>query len=123
MADVSHTGTEENLIDFSARDRRQGLNVIRIVRTGQQRFGKFVQIDLDNLDRLGIGIGFTFSLAALATVRELLGTGGLTVWKDWALVFDVFGPTYQPFSFMIEAPGAFVALGLMLCLMNLVPKK
>jgi electron transport complex protein RnfE len=75
------------------------------------------------LDGLGIGIGFTLSLAALAAVRELLGTGLLTVWKDWNLVFDVFGPTYQPFSFMVEAPGAFVALGLMLCLMNLVPKK
>lgn len=75
------------------------------------------------LDGLGIGIGFTLSLAALAAVRELLGTGLLTVWKDWDLIFDVFGPTYQPFSFMVEAPGAFVALGLMLCLMNLVPKK
>ena len=75
------------------------------------------------LDGLGIGIGFTLSLAALAAVRELLGTGYLTVWKDWNLVFDVFGPTYQPFSFMVEAPGAFVALGLMLCLMNLVPNK
>ena len=75
------------------------------------------------LDGLGIGIGFTLSLAALAAVRELLGTGWLTVWKDWNLVFDVFGPTFQPFSFMVEAPGAFVALGLMLCLMNLVPNK
>jgi electron transport complex protein RnfE len=75
------------------------------------------------LDGLGIGIGFTLSLAALAAVRELLGTGLLTVWKDWDMIFDVFGPTYQPFTFMVEAPGAFVALGLMLCLMNLVPKK
>ena len=75
------------------------------------------------LDGLGIGLGFTLSLAALAAVRELLGTGGLTVWKDWSLVFDVFGPAYKPFSFMIEAPGAFVALGLMLCLMNLAGKK
>ena len=75
------------------------------------------------LDGLGIGIGFTLSLAASAAVRELLGTGLLTVWKDWEMVFDVLGPTYQPFSFMVEAPGAFVALGLMLCLMNLVPKK
>ena len=75
------------------------------------------------LDGLGIGIGFTLSLAALAAVRELLGTGWLTVWKDWNLVFDIFGPTFQPFSFMVEAPGAFVALGLMLCLMNLVPNK
>ena len=75
------------------------------------------------LDGLGIGIGFTLSLAALAAVRELLGTGLLTIWKDWGLAFDVFGSSYQPFTFMVEAPGAFVALGLMLCLMNLVPKK
>jgi len=75
------------------------------------------------LDGLGIGIGFTLSLAALGAVRELLGTGLLTIWKDWGLTFDIFGPAYKPFTFMVEAPGAFVALGLMLCLMNLVPKK
>ena len=75
------------------------------------------------LDGLGIGIGFTLSLAALAAVRELIGTGYLTIWKDWGLVFNAFGPAYKPFSFMVEAPGAFVALGLMLCLMNLVGKK
>jgi len=75
------------------------------------------------LDGLGIGIGFTFSLAALASVRELLGTGYLTIWKDWGLVYHIFGSAYKPFSFMIEAPGAFMALGLMLCLMNLVGKK
>ena len=75
------------------------------------------------LEGLGIGIGVTLSLAALAGVRELLGTGLLTILKDWNLIFDVFGPSYQPFSFLVEAPGAFVALGLMLCLMNLVPKK
>ena len=75
------------------------------------------------LDGLGIGIGFTLSLAALAAVRELLGTGSLTIWKDWGLVYNPFGSTYKPFTFMVEAPGAFVALGLMLCLMNLVGKK
>ena len=72
------------------------------------------------LDGLGMGIGFTLSLSALAAVRELIGTGDLTIWEK---PIQVFGPSYQPFSFMIEAPGAFVALGLMLCLMNLVPKK
>jgi len=75
------------------------------------------------LDGLGMGIGFTLSLAALGAVRELLGTGGLTIWKDWGLAFDVFGSAYQPFTFMIEAPGAFVGLGLMLCMMNLAGKK
>ena len=75
------------------------------------------------LDGLGIGIGFTLSLAALAAVRELLGTGFLTIWKDWGLVYNTLGPSFKPFTFMVEAPGAFVALGLMLCLMNLVGKK
>jgi len=72
------------------------------------------------LDGLGMGIGFTLSLSALAAVRELIGTGDLTIWEK---PIQVFGPSYQPFSFMVEAPGAFVALGLMLCFMNLVGKK
>jgi electron transport complex protein RnfE len=72
------------------------------------------------LDGLGIGIGFTLSLAVLAAVRELFGTGALTFWEK---PIPIFGPSYQPFSFMIEAPGAFVCLGLLLCIMNLVGKK
>jgi len=67
-------------------------------------------------DGLGLGIGFTLSLAALGAVREVLGSG---TFYD----IPVFGPSFQPFQFMIEAPGAFVCLGLMLCLMNLAGKK
>ncbi len=72
------------------------------------------------LDGLGMGIGFTLSLMALAAVRELFGTGYLTF---WVTPIRIFGPSYEPFSFLVEAPGAFMALGLMLCLMNLVGKK
>ena len=72
------------------------------------------------LDGLGFGIGFTLSLMALAAVRELLGTGDLTFWEK---PIQIMGPWFQPFSFMVEAPGAFIALGLMLCLMNLVGKR
>ena len=72
------------------------------------------------LDGRGIGIGFTLSLIALAAVRELLGTGKLTF---WVTPIQIFGPSFQPFSFLVEAPGAFVALGLMLCFMNLAGKK
>lgn len=73
-------------------------------------------------DGLGIGIGFTLSLAALGAVRELLGTGNITIWKGIGLT-SVFGPAFQPFSFMVEAPGAFIGLGLMLCFMNMVGNK
>ena len=67
-------------------------------------------------DGLGIGIGFTLSLAALGAVREILGSGTF-------FGMSVFGSSYQPFAFMVEAPGAFICLGLMLCLMNLIGKK
>ena len=71
-------------------------------------------------DGLGIGIGFTLALAALGAVRELLGAGTLTFWET---PIQILSPTVQPFTFMVEAPGAFVCLGLMLCLMNLVGSK
>jgi len=72
-------------------------------------------------DGLGMGIGFTLSLAALGGVRELLGNGTLTIWEGLP-VFEM-GANFLPFQFMIEAPGAFVGLGLMLCLMNLIGNK
>lgn len=72
-------------------------------------------------DGLGIGIGFTLSLAALGAVREFLGNGTLTIWEGLP-VFEM-GANFLPFQFMIEAPGAFVGLGLMLCMMNIIGKK
>jgi electron transport complex protein RnfE len=71
-------------------------------------------------DGLGIGIGFTLALGALGAVRELFGTGVLTIWEK---PIQIFGPSFQPFTFMIEAPGAFVCLGLMLCVMNMMESK
>ncbi len=72
-------------------------------------------------DGMGIGIGFTLSLAALGAVREILGNGTITIWGGTP-IFEM-GANFLPFRFMIEAPGAFVGLGLMLCMMNLIGKK
>jgi electron transport complex protein RnfE len=72
------------------------------------------------LDGLGIGIGYTLALMSLAAIRELLGTGALTF---WGTPIQIMGPSFQPFKFMVQAPGAFMALGLMLCLMNMAGKK
>ncbi len=66
-------------------------------------------------DGLGIGVGFTLSLTALSIVREVLGNG---TFYD----IPVFGPSFEPFTFMVQAPGAFVCLGLMLCVMNILGK-
>jgi electron transport complex protein RnfE len=62
-------------------------------------------------DGLGMGIGFTISLTILGSLRELLGSG--TVFGH-----QVMWSGFEPFTFMIEAPGAFVSLGLILAFMN-----
>lgn len=67
-------------------------------------------------DALGIGIGYSLALGLLGGVREFLGSGTL-------LGIDVTGPSFEPFKFMLEAPGAFIGLGLMLCVMNFIGKK
>ncbi|MDL2328523.1 electron transport complex subunit E [Desulfosarcina sp. OttesenSCG-928-A07] len=77
-------------------------------------------------DGLGIGVGFTLSLASLGAIRELLGTGSLKGDVFGFLPYDfanIFGTGFQPFDFAVQAPGAFVILGLMLCAMNLIPSK
>ena len=77
------------------------------------------------LDGMGIGIGFTLALGALGAVREILGTGNCVgeIFKFSYEAINIFGTSFQPFTFMIEAPGAFVCLGLMLCVMNMLGSK
>ena len=58
-------------------------------------------------DGMGMGIGFTLSLAAMSAVRELLGRGSL-------LGFDILGPRWEPWVFMVLPAGGFFTLGLLL---------
>lgn len=67
-------------------------------------------------DGLGIGLGFTLALGSLGALREILGNGTF-------FGISLFGQSFEPFTFMVEAPGAFVGLGLMLCIMNMMEKK
>jgi len=64
-------------------------------------------------DGLGIGLGFTLSLFVLGGVREVLGAGTL-------LGARVLWDSFEPFAFMVKAPGAFVSLGVMLAIINLI---
>lgn len=67
-------------------------------------------------DGLGLGIGYAMSLTALAAIRELFGTGAI-------FGYHLLGANFEPFTFLIQAPGAFVCLGLMLCVMNILGSK
>ena len=66
-------------------------------------------------DGLGMGLGFTISLFVIGSVREFLGAGSL-------LGINVLWSSYEPFAFMLKPPGAFVALGILLALMNLISR-
>jgi len=68
------------------------------------------------MDGIGMGIGYTLALLVLGSIRELLGNGS---------VFGVvlLGPRYVPFLLAILPPGAFIALGLLLGLMNKINTK
>lgn len=63
------------------------------------------------LDTLGMGLGFTWALVLLGSIRELLGSG---------TVFHVLilGDWFQPWIIMILPAGAFITLGFLIALIN-----
>ncbi len=67
------------------------------------------------LDGLGIGLGYTMSLTFLGAIREILGAGTI-------FGVDIMWASFRPFTFMTEAPGAFISLGLLLGFMNAASK-
>ncbi len=66
------------------------------------------------IDGFGMGLGFTLALGVLGAFREMLGSGSIFGYKflpgDGILVF-------------ILAPGAFIALGYMIALVNKIKQK
>ena len=67
------------------------------------------------LDGVGIGMGFTLALTLLGSVRELLGTGKL-------FNLTIFPENYGILIFVL-APGAFIALGYLIALINRLNRK
>ncbi|OMH33774.1 electron transport complex subunit E [Motiliproteus sp. MSK22-1] len=81
------------------------------------------------LDGLMMGIGFSVVLLLLGAIREVLGQG--TLFSDMQLLF---GPEaeawkitligdYQGFLFAVLPPGAFVGMGLIIAVKNLIDKR
>ena len=62
----------------------------------------------------GIGLGFTFALTLLGSIRELLGSG------------KIFGMTIFPEEYgtlvFVLAPGAFIVLGYLIAIVNRIRK-
>jgi electron transport complex protein RnfE len=73
------------------------------------------------IDAVGMGVGFTFTLCVLASIRELLATGSIFEIQILALLKE--GGWFVPWAAMGMPVGAFITLGLMLGLVNVITKK
>ena len=88
------------------------LIVVNCIILGRaEAFASRNPVHLSVADALGMGLGFTLSLTFLGALREILGFGTL-------FGRQCMGADFQPFRFMVEAPGAFVCLGIILAAMN-----
>jgi electron transport complex protein RnfE len=65
---------------------------------------------LSAIDGLGNGLGFTLALTLLGIMRELLGTGRI-------FDYPIYPENYGTLVFVL-APGAFIALGFLVAIVN-----
>ncbi len=73
------------------------------------------------IDAVGMGIGFTAALCVLAGIREILSTGAL--FEIPLLAPAESGGWFVPWAAMSMPVGAFITLGLLLALVNVITKK
>ena len=66
------------------------------------------------IDGLGIGLGFSFALVLLGSIREILGSGKI-------FNLTIYPENYVTLIFVL-APGAFIVLGYLIALINRVKK-
>ena len=67
---------------------------------------------LSMIDGFSVGTGYAMSLTLVGSLREILGAG---TWFG----MPVFSSGFEPMTFFVSAPGAFVTLGSLLALQNL----
>ncbi|MCP4603550.1 MAG: electron transport complex subunit E [Proteobacteria bacterium] len=77
------------------------------------------------LDAVGMSVGFTVTLFILGTIREIIGSGTLTLFQlgETEIKFTLLGADYPGILVMILPPGAFLALGIMLAAHSAIQKR
>ena len=68
------------------------------------------------VDGLAMGLGFTFALCIVSSIREILGNGTIAG-------VSLFGENYEPMIMMILPAGGFLTLGCVIALFQKILKK
>lgn len=89
------------------------LIVVNCIVLGRaETFASKNNVLLSILDAFGVGLGFLGALIIVSAIREILGTGILTIWNNTKIsfmpIFNFFN--VKPTSFFVGNPGAFVIL-------------
>ena len=78
------------------------------------------------IDGLGMGIGYTLVLCIISIIRELLGSGRITIWNDLSLNLNkLFGSkdVLSIFSsFFISSAGGYLILGIFFALIKTIKR-
>ncbi|MFC2061784.1 electron transport complex subunit RsxE [Elusimicrobiota bacterium] len=82
----------------------------------QEAFASRNPLHLTVGDTLGMGLGFTFLLIILGSVREIIGSGS-------CFSFTVMPEFFRPWVIMVLPAGAFITLGIIAGIYNLINKK
>ena len=73
------------------------------------------------VDGLSNGLGYTLAVVVLGAIREVVGSG--TLLAGTGLAINVFGDKFQPVGIFVAPPGAFIVLGIMIAVFNIMLKE
>lgn len=67
-------------------------------------------------DALGMGLGYTWAITLISMIRELMGAGSLFGYR-------IMGEGFTDWVIMLLPPGAFLVMGILVGLMNMITRK
>ncbi len=73
------------------------------------------------VDGLSNGLGYTLAVVVLGAIRELFGNG--TLFDGTGFAINVFGDKFQPAGIFVAPAGAFIILGIMIAVFNVILSK
>ena len=77
------------------------------------------------IDGITMGLGYGLALFILSFIREFLGSGTITIWKELKInltgLYDLLG--IEPISFFTSSAGAFLVLGIVLGIIQAIRNK
>lgn len=68
------------------------------------------------IDGLGMGLGYTVAVVILGSIREILGSGTF-------MGIKLFGENFEAAGIFVMPPGAFILLGILIAIFNVVKNK